>query len=172
MCPNLGDYQMIRKLATAALAALCLSACTSSTLTTSFNASEAAFINKQGTATITGQGFLRRNDGVVVYAAGSEVRLVPQTPYSNERFRSIYGAAKQSYFGGTFKNDTPEYYDYTRTTVADGEGRFTFSNVSAGSYYLTTSVVWMAGYSRQGGAIMERVTVQNGQSVNVVMSGQ
>jgi len=157
----------------AALAlALCLAACSPTTLKSTFNATDAAFINQKGTGTITGQAFLRRNDGMVVYAAGSEVYLVPKTPYSDERFASIYKGSKISYFGSTFKNDSAEYYNYTRKLIADGEGRFVFTDLAAGSYYLTKNVTWMVQYAQQGGWLMERVTVSNGQTSNVIMSGQ
>jgi len=141
-------------------------------LSSSFRAEDAAFINSKGTATVTGQAFLRRNDGIVVYAAGSPVSLTPKTNYSDERIAFIYKGGKSSYFGGTFKNDDPEYYKYSRTATADGEGRFTFSDVPAGSYYITTEVTWMVQYERQGGALMERVTVADGQKVEVIMTGQ
>ena len=109
--------------------------------------------------------------GVVVYAAGSPVNLVPKTAYADERIAFIYKGAKLSYFGGTFKNDDPTYYKYARSTTADGEGRFTFTDVPAGSYYITTEVAWMVQYERQGGALMESVTIGDGQSQNVIMSG-
>lgn len=163
---------MIRTTLGAIVMALFLFGCTSTTLTTSFDPKQAAFINTQGSASITGQAFLRRNDGIVVYAAGSEVTLIPKTPYSDERIAAIYGGGKISYFGANFKNDVQEYYQYTRKTVADGEGRFTFNDVASGSYYVTTSVIWMVQYVQQGGALMERVTVSNGQKASIIMSGR
>ena len=142
----------------------------STTLKSTFNASDAAFVQSKGTATINGQAFLRRNDGIVVYGAGSEVFLIPKTAYSDERMAFIYKGSKVSYFGGTFKNDDPMYQQYMLKTVADGEGRFTFGNVAAGSYYITTHVIWFVQY-QQGGALMDQVTVGDGQSVQVIMSG-
>lgn len=149
-----------------------LGACSSTgTLTTAFDANAAAFINASGSADITGQAFLRRNDGIVVYGAGSEVRLIPKTAYSDERMQQIYGSGKQSYLGRAFTNDDPDYYNYVRTVIADGEGRFTFENVANGEYYLVTSVTWMVQYVQQGGLLMERVSVTGGQDVNVIMRG-
>lgn len=162
----------IIKVLIAVFAVAVLSGCVTATLTSSFNAADAAYINEIGTATVKGQAFLRRNDGVVVYGAGSEVFLIPKTAYSDERMAAIYGAGKTTYFGVQFKNEDPLYLQYTRKTVADGEGRFQFTNVRAGSYYITTTVMWMAGYSRQGGGLMERVSVTESQSADVIMSGQ
>lgn len=153
--------------------AVLLAGCASvGTLTTSFDANQAAIINQQGKGSITGQAFLRRNDGVVVYAAGSEVGLIPKTAYADERMNQIYGGGKYTAFGKTFKNTDPAYETFIRKTVADGEGKFTFANVADGQYYLTTVVQWMAGNWPQGGALMERVTVVDGKPVNVIMTGQ
>lgn len=136
-----------------------------------FNAQEAAFIHKQGNNTITGQAFLRRNDGVVVYAAGSDVYLIPKTPYSTERLNAIYQGGKLNTYMKS-PASPPGYEEAMRSTKADGEGRFTFDRVSNGSYFITTSVVWMAGYSPQGGTIRETVSVSGGKSVDIIMTGQ
>ena len=151
---------------------LVLGACSSTgTLTTAFDADAAAFINTTGQAEVSGQAFLRRNDGIVVYGAGSEVLLIPKTAYSDERMQQIYGSGKISYFGRTFTNDDPDYYNYARTAIADGEGRFSFDNVAYGDYYLITTVTWMIQYAQQGGSLMERVSVRDGQDVSVIMRG-
>lgn len=85
--------------------------------------------------------------------------------------QKIYGDGKQTYLGKKFTNDDPSYYDYTRTTIADGEGRFEFSGVADGRYYVVTDVVWMAGNYRQGGALMERVQIEDGQSQEIIVRG-
>ncbi|MEO1989626.1 MAG: carboxypeptidase-like regulatory domain-containing protein [Martelella sp.] len=138
-----------------------------------FDAQEAAFIHKQGDNTISGQAFLRRNDGVVVYAAGSEVSLIPKTAYAKERLDAIY-------MGGNIQSNPyiqlpPEpagYLEAMRKVTADGEGRFTFRNVANGSYYVVTTVEWLAGYSPQGGALRTAVDVTGGQTVDVIMTGR
>lgn len=164
---------MLRSIFVGLLTVVLLSGCTSTgTLTSSFNPSEAEFINRQGSATVIGQGFLRRNDGVVVYAAGSEVNLIPRTAYSQERIAQIYQGGNYSYLGRSFSNDDPRYYQYMKTVIADGEGRFTFNDVPPGEYYVATNVLWMAGYTRQGGAIMKPVSVSGSGTVNVIINGQ
>ncbi|UVC08972.1 carboxypeptidase regulatory-like domain-containing protein [Rhizobium sp. TH2] len=137
-----------------------------------FDPNEAAFINQPGTATITGQAFMRRNDGVVVYAAGSEVRLLPKTKYADARIAALYRGTKFNNIVGAPKETDPRYFALSKTTKADGEGRFTFANIPDGSYYVVTTVTWMAGDWSQGGNIMETATVSGGEPVNVIMSGQ
>ena len=140
-------------------------------LKSTFKPEQAAFIEQRGTGAISGQAFLRRNDGVVVYAAGSDVNIVPVTDYSSERIFSMYGQGKISIFHPGFASNDPLYDRYTRKTVADGEGRFSVTGLPAGSYFVTTSVQWMAGNVPQGGALLERVTLSTGQSVSLIMSG-
>ena len=136
-----------------------------------FNASEAAFINKTGNGTIRGQAFLRRNDGMVVYAAGSDVRLIPKSTYADERMNLIYGGGKIGRYVQPVNNNA-QYISMTKVTRANGEGRFEFKNVADGDYYVVTPVSWMAGDIRQGGSLMERVTIRGGNNVDLVMTGQ
>lgn len=162
---------MFRSIVIATLLAGALAGCSPATLVTTFNPSDAAFINEKGTATVKGQAFLRRNDGIVVYAAGSEVFLIPKTTYSDERMATIYGAGKMTTFlGSSFKNDDARFYEYVRKVVANGEGRFEFKDVAAGKYYVVTSVVWYVQV-QQGGSLMERTTVADGQTVELIMTG-
>lgn len=138
---------------------------------TKFIPAEASFINNIGKGAIEGQAFLRRNDGVVVYAAGSEVKLIPATAYAEERMTAIYGAAKIAYWNAGFKNDDQSYYQYMKTTIADGEGKFAFKEIADGSYFVVTTVTWMAGNVPQGGTLMERVTISGGSMQQVILRG-
>ena len=166
----------MRLLPLALCCAVLLTACASTgpmALTATYNPAEGAWAAKSGTSTITGQGFLRRNDGVVVYAAGSEADLIPQTSYSAVRVSGAFpNGSHLSYGGLNYDSTDPAYASTVRKTTADGEGKFTFSNVPAGSYYVTTSVIWEVGYERQGGLLMMPVTVAAGQTANVILSGQ
>lgn len=154
-----------------------LAACTTARLTTTFDPAEAAYINETGNGMIQGQAFLRRNDGMVVYAAGSEVQLIPATRYAQERMNAIYqGRRYVSVLGSKkFENDDPRYYGYTRKTVANGEGRFEFKDVAPGRYFVMTSVFWTPNPNAiipEGGGLMHEVTVTgDGKPINIIMSG-
>jgi hypothetical protein len=161
--------RFIAAVSIALLAAGCVAA---PNITSSFNPSEAEFINKSGLGVITGQAFLRRNDGIVVYAAGSDVVLVPKTAYAAERMNALYR-------GGKFNNIVPEptttdplYRSMSRTVRANGEGRFRFEGLADGDYYVLTRVVWLIGSAQQGGNLMETASIRNGQSVDLIMTGQ
>jgi hypothetical protein len=161
----------MRKLNYAVLAAALLCGCVAAPeIKSTFDANEAAFIHKQGNGSISAQAFLRRNDGVVVYAAGSEVRLIPKTRYSEERITALYRGAKYNVYVPS-PPSPPGFESAMKATKADGEGRFSFTGLADGDYYVVTSVKWLAGDVPQGGNLMESVSVRGGNSVNVIMTG-
>ncbi len=137
-----------------------------------FDASEAAFINSPGSGSVNGQAFLRRNDGMVVYAAGSDVFLIPKTAYADERMQGLYKGGKFNGYIASPKNTDPQYIAMMRKTKADGEGRFAFPDLADGNYYLVTSVFWNAGNSPQGGTLMETASISGGNTADLIMTGQ
>jgi len=163
----------------AALAALLVGGCSQTVkIETQFNPNEAAIINQKGQATITGQLFLTQRGGAVVYGAGSDVRLIPKTAYASDRMGQIFKQGKMfpSVIGLNVENEDPSFVQYQRTTKADGQGRFAFTDVAPGSYYVTGVVTWCApgaygSCNQQGGALMETVTVSGPQKVDVIMNG-
>ena len=161
--------------------ALSLSACQSSGETASgavkFDPALAAFVNQKGKATIDGHAFLRKKNGVVVNAAGEVVRLVPVTPYSQDRFQKIYGNRK---FAAARTATHPEpadpaYATFTRQTKADAGGKFSFENVGPGRYYVSTQLTYgdSSRYFQDGGAIYDEVVVTGREAdpINVILSG-
>lgn len=136
------------------------------TVQTPFNPTDHEFASKPGQATVSGQAFMRRNDGIVVYAAGSRVMLLPASSY----VREIYDASQKIYGATTVENLDPRLLHYTKLAQANGEGRFSFSGVPDGNYLIATQVVWMAGDLRQGGDLTTFVTVANGQSVDAILT--
>lgn len=157
---------------------LFISSCSSTVTTTnSFSSSDAAFINESGQAIINGQAFLRRNDGIVVYAAGSDVILVPSTTYSQERMTAIYQGKKAAYLlrNVKFENDSAEYKNYIKSTKADGEGKFEFSDLAPGSYFIVTQVFWTPDPNAifpEGAKLLEKVTItKDTKNIKVIITG-
>lgn len=136
-----------------------------------FNPDDAAYIHQKGTGRIEGEAFLRRNDGMVVTAAGSEVYLVPVTQYTQARMRAIYGAGKITSLHPGIKDTPPEFYDYQRATKANSQGAFSFEGLVPAEYYVVTTVLWNAGDISQGGSIYERVSVKKDETTTVIMTG-
>lgn len=152
---------------------LILYACVSAPqIRSQFDPEQAAFIHEKGPAILTGQAFLRRKDGMVVYAAGSKVWLIPRTTYSEERMAAIYGDRKINSYLLKMPQTDPRYHEMVRETKADGEGRFQFEHLADGYYYVSTHVNWEVDGSDQGGSIMETVRITGGKSAHVILSGE
>ena len=169
---------MLKGIAFSLIAGLSLTACggvQEIETTVPFNEAEASYINKKGKATVSGQAFLKRRDGVVVTCAGAEVHLFPVTEYAKQRITAIYGSANGGYrsaFGQGFSEaDDPKYYEYSRETNCDAEGDFVFKGVANGEYYLTSTVVWqISDYYYEGGVLGKRIVVKNGRSQDVILA--
>jgi len=126
-----------------------------------FPQSEYDALPKKGTAIVRGQAFLKTIGGDVKKAAGEMVLLNPVTSYSQQWFDVVY------WRNGSLTDQDPSYMQYVRTTVADAEGRFTFKEVPAGRYFLTTRIVWgvptRGGLAYQGGYVAKQITVVDGE---------
>jgi hypothetical protein len=124
---------------------------------------------KSGTATVTGQAFLRQRGGGVVTAAGQDIALNPITSYSLNWFDIVSN-------GGRPEEPDERSFFYIRTVKADAEGRFKFENVATGAYFITTFVIWEVpsgryGYMRaQGGCVSKRIQVKDGQDMEVIVT--
>lgn len=148
----------------------------SSQMSAAFDPTEAAYIKKTGTTTISGHAFWRDDKGGAINAAGEIIRLVPATAYARQRFAVLYWG-QRSVPASQIPQATPDpkYADYTRTVRAESSGRFEFEGVAPGEYFVTAQVrykdkdqfVHIQGgaynnYLRvgeDGGAMFDRVTV-------------
>lgn len=132
-----------------------------------FPGHEYAKLKQTGTASVTGQAFLRTKGGDVKVGAGSEILLIPVTTYS-QVFYNAYKAHRP--LGPT----DPAVKKYTFRTQADATGSFEFKSVPEGNYYVAGDVVWQAptqwGLSRQGGMLVKGLSVKDGDQVKVMLT--
>lgn len=135
-------------------------------LKTKFDPAEHDPYLRNGTAVITGQGFLRQRGGGVVTCAGSKVALLPATSFFVE-----YIGLKRSGHQPTlnYKLD-PAYKTLIKQTQCDAQGNFSFQNIPAGNWYIVTDVKWQVGNSQQGGGLLRELTIADGESVKVLLS--
>lgn len=155
--------------------------------TASFNPAEAQYSRARGTATVKGQAFLRRNDGVVVYGAGSDVMLIPKTSYADEVFQAsfkgrklrmevrLFGNAGPNLMNNDYSLD-PAMEAFVRRQKADGQGNFAFESIPPGEYFILTRVTWCVpsryGCEQQGGDLLETVRVAPTDKVlNAMLTG-
>lgn len=64
----------------------------------------------------------------------------------------------------------PAYYAHLREEICAAQGKFVFSDLPDGEYYLTTSVTWLVGDQQQGGSLMQRVLLVGGGTKRVLMT--
>lgn len=145
-------------------------------LSNAFNPAEVAFATRPGTGQIVGQAFLKTLGGDVKTAAGNAVVLVPAGSYARERMNAIYGGGNCSRKAVDFGPPDPGFERSVRSTTADGEGRFRFDNLSAGPYFVATTISWMAptelGLSTQGCKVLKLVDLAEGQKADVILTAQ
>lgn len=158
-------------------------------LTSTFNEAETREMLREGTNTIKGSALFRQRNGGIVTCAGNNVRLTPATAYAQERMRHIYGNANNGYKRSPkFPNDVilrtdtsspfththPRYLELARQTVCDAQGFFFFNNVADGDFFIATGITWevVIGIQThtQGGFLMQRVTVSDGEVKEIVLS--
>jgi hypothetical protein len=89
-----------------------------------------------GTSTISGQAFMKTRGGDVKLGAGSAVVLCPVTTYSREWFQV---RVLQDVPTSTPDERTAQF---TRTAIADSQGRFRFSGLPAGEYFIACYIRW------------------------------
>ena len=121
-----------------------------------------------GTGSVTGQAFLTQAGGAVVTAAGRTVTLDPATSVGNE----WWGKAGKLWVFRALTPPSPGFAKARRTTVADAEGRFKFSDLAAGKYYVRTEVTWEVGdyVPTQGGLVGQVVEVRDGKTSEVILN--
>lgn len=144
-------------------------------LESEFDAERAKRLIEPGSNTIKGRAFLRTANGDVVHCGGYEVRLIPKTQYATERMAHLFRSVQDGFNRDRRFQFSPEYKGYrryTRSTICDNRGQFTFENVADGEFYLVTDIVWFSNRLRNGGSLMKRVTVSGTETVEVILSSK
>jgi len=149
----------------------CVATGTPRVMTTAFDPQAASFIHQEGRARISGQAFIRRNNGELLRAVGTDVALIPRTAYADERIAALYGDRNQLRWGAQVPETDPRYTQYMRKTVASSGGSFSFDHVADGAYYVVAMLHLPSEVLFQQVPILERVTVEGGESVRLVMRG-
>lgn len=136
-----------------------------------FDVARAKRLVSDGPNSITGRATMKRRDGSIASCAGQKVFLVPVTAYSSIRIRALYGSDQRGVMIGTssirFDPDPPEYSQLVRSTECDREGNFRFQKVADGAFFVTAIVRWDNKGKREGGSLMQRVSLDGGRSMNV-----
>ena len=128
-----------------------------------------------GTARIAGSAFMRKANGSFISAGGDWVYLTPWTPYAAERFSKLYGGQRMNDGGIAVTTPAdPRYVAAMRKVKAERSGRFAFDDVKAGRYFVSTALFWYpeGPWDTQGATLYDEVTVKDGETASVVLSGK
>lgn len=142
-----------------------------------FDPAQVPRASQRGTNAVRGSAALRSTGGELRTCAGSTVALLPDSEYTRDRMRRLYGSVERG------SNDLapgavrriepadPAFATVVRSTSCDIHGRFAFTAVPDGTWYVTTSVGWRTRgndpASQAGAALMQRVTLSGGGTVQV-----
>ena len=147
------------------------------------------FLISVNAAEVTGQGFLKTNDGRVVTCAGEIVYLDingTQVILSNTMFPSSIALYEAQLRGAKLDKNNKKIIELEEkvqlwkeklatkkdllkkfskegkilTSMCDAQGNFVFNNVPKGSFYIGTTVKWRVGHRKQGGFIMKSVHIK------------
>ena len=99
-----------------------------------FNPEEYAPYAGTGTARVCGQAYLSIDDGKPHVASGDRVLLAPATSYTEE---AIMVKVQR---GRKMVDPAPEAMKFEQHTKTDAEGRFCFTDLPAGEYYVVADI--------------------------------
>ena len=134
-----------------------------------FNEDEFRAYAQKGNAVIFGDAFLKTRGGEIRKAAGNTIYLTPATAYTAEWIAHV-----TKYAARRMTPADPRYFQYERTTTADGDGRFEFTDLPPGHYFVATKIVWDAptrgGLTETGGWVYAQVEVAKGDKKKIVVT--
>lgn len=139
-----------------------------------FDPDEASFFVVPGSATISGQAFVTVRK-TTQYSPRYPVRLVPSTSFSRGWIAAQFDNKKQGGYvslAGLPSDDLKQFVTYTRVTQMDGQGRFSFTSVPDGDYFIIADVAFRLTGQLTKRKIYEAVSIKEGQDVEVTLGSE
>ena len=134
--------------------------------TIAFSAADHQAYAAAGTAAIDGEGFLRRPNGFLARCSGAYVYLVPATAYFRE-WVEIYRK------GGRIANANTlagAHKEMVRKSQCDMQGRFSFAQLPAGSWYAVTRVTYDGGEWNSDQTLTAQIETKAGEVVKAILA--
>jgi hypothetical protein len=98
-----------------------------------------------GTATVNGGSYLVTRGGDIKKGAARQVFLIPETAFLTARMNATdfwYPTYDWLGWSGTDSETIAKAWRHTQIAVADVDGKFSFSKVPAGKYFVETQLFW------------------------------
>jgi hypothetical protein len=140
----------------------------------SFSAGAFAWSQRPGGNTIAGRVNYRLG-GVRYTCSGSSVVLTPETPWTVRRMTFLYGSGERSALpADEVRSRTPsappgDAGPFVKRTTCDDADQFAFGGLADGAWYAITVARPVGDSKASTVALMRRVVVRGGRTVNVVM---
>lgn len=161
--------------ATAALAAAALlSACATGPApgptVAMFDAAAFAWSTTPGQASVSGQ--IAYAGGGRRWACAGSVGLTPETPWTRQRFQTLYGSTSRAAIPAavvrarSVTEASADYQAFVRSETCDETGRFRFEGLPAGNWYVIAPVT---AEGQDAVVLMRRVSTSGAQSTNVTL---
>ncbi|MBY8823338.1 hypothetical protein [Sphingomonas colocasiae] len=108
-----------------------------------FKSADVSWATVKGRGVLTGSA-IDRIDGTETNCADMPVNLVPRSAYADARMKAIYGTIEAGSKPNAEIPTLPSNPDYQASQLkvnCDRDGRFKFSGLAAGTYYLSTFIL-------------------------------
>jgi hypothetical protein len=136
-------------------------------------AEDFAWSTGEGVNTVTGSVAHRARPGAAPWTcAGGSVGLTPETEYSRRRVSALYGSTRRAVLPAQLvrsravEQAAEDYSRYIRSARCDAEGRFTFTGLPDGGWFVIAQAKPAAGTDQQDAlAVMQHVETRGGRTV-------
>jgi len=135
--------------------------------TTVFRAEDFAWSARGGQAAINGTIEYRETGRA--FACTGSVGLTPETPYTRQRFLTLYGTTDRAAVpeavvrARTVADPNADYRAYVRSTTCTG-GRFSFTGLPDGGWFI---IVPVSADGAERVVLMRRVETRGGRAISV-----
>ncbi len=142
-----------------------------------FQAEAFAWSTVPGPNTVAGAVVLTTPAKGAYTCAGRRVGLIPDSPYSTRRMAYLYGSPARAVLpesvvrSRTLADPGTDYRRFSRSATCDPQGRFIFSNLPDGSWFVIAPAAPTAGGSPEDTLVlMQRVQARGGQAISLNLS--
>lgn len=141
-----------------------------------FDEKDVQWAMEAGDSSVSGQAFIKLEDGSFKGCDGFTMELLPVTDYSKERIFTTYKSFEQgqiliSQNPPKFTPDPKAFHDLVIKKKCGEGDKFSFENVSAGEYFVMAFIFWKdeAENKMQGGGVMKKITLGKNKDLNVTL---